>query len=128
MWGWTLIRDNELKLMKEKHDMELSWAVASQHRAEDYARKAEALIDHERARIDAERERADRTSDALLQSSGLPPVSTTVVTEVRAEEKIRAEKLEDYTKMLQSIYDETETDMIEDGAEPLPEILTEKTP
>lgn len=128
MFGWTILRTSEFRLIREMADMELTNAIAAQHRAEEYARKAEALLDHERSRIDSERERADRIADSLFQSQGLPPTSTTVVTEVRAQEKIHADKLAEYAHEIASIYEETETDMIEDGAEPLPEILEEKKP
>jgi|SRR5208282_366802 len=128
MFGWTLIKNSELLLMRQLADIELKAAVAAQRRAEQYAEKAERLVDTERVRIDAERERADRIADSLFQASGLPATSTTVVSEQKATEKVHAEKLEDYMRELAEIYSETEQDMAEDGAEPLPEILEDKKP
>src|SRR5580658_1235072 len=128
MFGWTLIRENEILLMKQMHELELKNEVAARHRAEEYARKAENLLQHERDRIDSERERADRIADSLFQSQGLPPTSTTVVTEVKAAEKVSADKLERYMAELSEIYADQEDELLQDGAEPLPEVIAEKAP
>ena len=128
MFGWTLIRESEILLMKQIHELELKNEVAARHRAEEYAAKAENLLDHERVRIDEERLRADRVSDSLLQVHGLPPVSQTVVAEVRAAEKVSADKLEEYSKELMEIYADQEDELLGDGADPLPEILEDKKP
>jgi len=82
--GWELIRANEHRLEREFEDLQLKQANARAATAEAYAKKCEALLDHERERIDSERERADRIADALFVSSGLPPASTTGVTEAKA--------------------------------------------
>ena len=128
MFGWRLIKESELRLTEQMHENELRVALTLQRVAEEYAAKAENLLDHERVRIDEERLRADRVSDSLLQVHGLPPVSQTVVAEVRAAEKVSADKLEEYSKELMEIYADQEDELLGDGADPLPEILEDKKP
>ena len=128
MFGWRLIKESELRLTEQMHENELRVALTLQRAAEEYARKAEYLLQHERDRIDSERERADRIADSLFQSQGLPPTSTTVVTEVKAAEKVSADKLEKYMAELSEIYADQEDEFLQDGAEPLPEVIAEKAP
>jgi hypothetical protein len=128
MFGWRLIKESELRLTEQMHENELRVALTLQRAAEEYARKAENLLQHERDRIDSERERADRIADSLFQSQGLPPTSTTVVTEVKAAEKVSADKLEKYMAELSEIYADQEDELLQDGAEPLPEVIAEKAP
>ena len=128
MFGWRLIKESELRLTEQMHENELRVALTLQRAAEEYARKAENLLQHERDRIDSERERADRIADSLFQSQGLPPTSTTVVTEVKAAEKVSADKLEKYMAELSEIYADQEDEFLQDGAEPLPEVIAEKAP
>ena len=128
MFGWRLIKESELRLTEQLPEHELRVALTLQRAAEEYARKAENLLQHERDRIDSERERADRIADSLFQSQGLPPTSTTVVTEVKAAEKVSADKLEKYMAELSEIYADQEDELLQDGAEPLPEVIAEKAP
>ena len=128
MFGWRLIKESELRLTEQMHENELRVALTLQRAAEEYARKAENLLQHERDRIDSERERADRIADSLFQSQGLPPTSTTVVTEIKAAEKVSADKLEKYMAELSEIYADQEDELLQDGAEPLPEVIAEKAP
>ena len=128
MFGWRLIKESELRLTEQMHENELRVALTLQRAAEEYTRKAENLLQHERDRIDSERERADRIADSLFQSQGLPPTSTTVVTEVKAAEKVSADKLEKYMAELSEIYADQEDELLQDGAEPLPEVIAEKAP
>jgi hypothetical protein len=111
MFGWTLIKDSELRLMKCFADMELKQAISRALAAEAYAKKCEALLDHERERIDNERERADRIADSLFVSSGLPPASSTGVAEaksIEAESKIvRADAMREMAEIFQETWDET---------------------
>lgn len=107
MFGWRLVRESELA------------------RQAEYVAKCERLIEHERARIDLERERADRMADAVFQANGLPATSATVIREQQAADAVGAEKREEYMKQLMEIYSETENDLAEDGATPLPEELAE---
>ena len=110
MFGWTLIKDSELRLMKCFADMELKQAISRALAAETYAKKCEALLDHERERIDNERERADRIADSLFVSSGLPPASSTGVAEaksIEAESKIvREDALKEMAAIFQESWDE----------------------
>lgn len=107
MFGWKLVRESEMA------------AIATA------LLQANRLIDHERDRIDLERERADRMADAVFQANGLPATSATVLREQKAAEAAVDEKRTDYAKQLMEIYGETEADMEESGAEPLPEALAE---
>ena len=114
MFGWTLIKDSELRLMKCFADMELKQAISRALAAETYAKKCEALLDHERERIDNERERADRIADSLFVSSGLPPASSTGVAEaksIEAESKIvREDALKEMAAIFQESWDEVTTE------------------
>ena len=111
MFGWTLIKDSELRLMKCFADMELKQTISRALAAEAYAKKCEALLDHERERIDNERERADRIADSLFVSSGLPPASSTGVAEAKSievESKIvREDALKEMAAIFQETWDET---------------------
>lgn len=96
--------------------------------AREFIAKCERLIEHERERIDSERERADRIADSLFQSNGLPATSATVLQEQKAADAIADDKRVNMMKELTEIWGETENDLVEDGAEPLPEPLAEIVP
>lgn len=117
MFGWTLLRDTELQAVQALNDTRLASLQSQLDAAQAYARKCESLLDHERERIDAERERADRIADSLFQSQGLPSTSTTVRTEEAAATAEATLKQADYLKELQEIYGETESDMMEEEAD-----------
>lgn len=121
MFGWALLRDSEVALQRQLTETRVASLVAELNAAKEYARKCEALIEHERARIDAERERADRTTDALLQQNGLPATTATVRHEQQIADDEATEKRKDYAKELIEIYGESMDDLLEDEVEPLPE-------
>jgi hypothetical protein len=125
MLGWKLIRESEIALQAQLTDIRIASIASDLRAAKEYAAKCERLIEHERERIDLERERADRIADGRFQADGLAPVSETVLREQRAQETAATEKRTDYMKELMEIYGETESDLLEDGAEPLPEELAE---
>ena len=121
MLGWKLIRNSEWKLEMDLRDMEIEHANARAATAEEYARKCENLVAHERERIDSERERADRIADSLFQSAGLPATSTTVIKEEKAIAAEAKTKQADYLKEMAEIFDETWTEAQDDGTEePVP--------
>ena len=117
MFGWKLIRESELLLMKQMADMELKLAVARALHAETYAAKWEGIVSHERERIDHERERADRIADSLFQSSGLPPVSPVVIAEEKEKQHETKMAQQDYEKAMKEIFDETFDDFTSDADE-----------
>ena len=125
MLGWKLLRESEIALQVQLTETRIASLAADLRAAKEYARKCEALIDHERERIDIERERADRIADGRFQADGLPAVSETVLREQRAQETIADGKRADYMKELMEIYGETESELLEDGVEPLPQELAE---
>lgn len=125
MFGWKLMHDSELALRDQLTEAKLAALAAELVAVKAYVAKCERLIEHERTQIDAERQRADRIADALLQSNGLPPASVTVVAEQKAADKIADDKRVDYMKQLLEIYSETEEELTEDGAEPLPNEILE---
>ena len=108
--GWELIRAREHRMEKEFADLELKQAIARANAAEEYAGKCERLLDHERARIDSERERADRIADSLFVSSGLPPASSAGVAEAKAVEVeskiVREDALKEMAEIFQESFDE----------------------
>lgn len=125
MLGWRLLRESELALQTQLTDFRIQALTAELRAAKEYSAKCERLLDHERERIDAERERADRIADSLFQSNGLPPTSTTILNEQKAAEAVAEGKRTDYMKELMEIWSETESDMLEDGAEPVSEVIAE---
>lgn len=125
MLGWRLLRESEIALQTQLTELRIQALTAELCAAKEYSAKCERLLDHERERIDAERERADRIADSLFQSSGLPPTSSTVLQEQRSADAEAALKRTDYMKELMEIYNETENDLVEDGATPLPEEIAE---
>ena len=111
MFGFKLVHESQLTALRNE--------IAA---AKEYSQKCERLLEHERERIDMERERADRIADSVFQANGLSPASATVVREQEAAEKISAGKRDDHMKELLEIYGEMETDLAEEGdVEPLPE-------
>lgn len=120
--GWRLVRANEYRMEMNLRDMEVKQANARATAAEEYARKCEALLDHERERIDNERERADRIADSLFVSSGLPPASAVGVTEAKAEKAatalVRADALKEMAEIFQETWDEASTEETLEETEP----------
>ena len=116
MFGWTLIKDSELRLMKCFADMELKQAISRALAAETYAKKCEALLDHECERIDNERERADRIADSLFVSSGLPPASSAGVAEAKSIEAESKIVREDALKEMSDIFAESWDDITAEEA------------
>lgn len=114
MLGWKLLRESEIALQHQLTETRIASLVADLLAAKEYAAKCERLVEHERERIDAERERADRIADSLFQSNGLPATSVTVLQEQKAAEDAATTKREDYMKELSEIYGETESDLAEE--------------
>ena len=114
MLGFSLVHTSQLEALRSE--------LVS---AREYAVKCERLIEHERERIDQERERADRIADSILQSNGLPPISATVIHEQQEQDKILAGRRADYLRQMDEIYGESIDELLEDGADPIPEALTE---
>lgn len=79
-------------------------------RLQAYIVKCENLIDHERERVNDERERADRVNDALLQQNGLPASTSTV----RAEQAEIQSKIEDAFEKQRQEFNEIYAETIED--------------
>lgn len=125
MFGWRLISDRELDLQRQLTETKIASLTSELSAAREYARKCEALIDHERSRIDSERERADRIADSLFQSSGLPATSVTVIQEQQAQEKIAAASRKTYGDQLMEIYGESMEELTGDDVAALPEELAE---
>ena len=119
--GWELIRASEHRLEREFADLELKQANARAAAAEEYACKCERLVDHERLRIDSDRERADRIADSLFVSSGLPPASSAGVAEakaVEAESKIvREDALKEMAAIFQESWDEATAEEVLEGTD-----------
>ena len=114
MFGYRLVSERELLMIGQIADEQIKTAVALQRKAEEYAQKCEALLDHERKRIDDERERADRIADSLFVSSGLPPASATGVAEASAARLDADGKKEDYMKEMAEIFQESWDDAPEE--------------
>jgi hypothetical protein len=125
MFGWKLIRESEIALGVQLTETRIASLAADLRATKEYVAKCERLIEHERERIDIERERADRIADGQFQSNGLPAASETVLREQRAQDTIVEGKRIDYAKELLEIYSEQESDLLEDGLEPVPQELVE---
>jgi hypothetical protein len=125
MFGWRLISDREIALQSQITALKIESLTSELHATKAYVEKCEALIAHERSRIDSERERADRIADSLFQEKGLPATSTTVLNEQRSVESAADAKRTKQMEDLLEIYGETEQELLEDGAEPLPQEVAE---
>jgi hypothetical protein len=125
MLGWRLISERELALQQQLHEQKIASLTSELSAAKEYIRKCEDLIDHERTRIDSERERADRIADSLFQSNGLPPTSATVLQEQKTQQADAMEKQKDYMAQLNEIYGDSMDELLDDGAEALPAELAE---
>jgi len=115
MFGWRLVRTRELELEHTAYNLRISAQEKEIARLTEYVAKCERLIEHERERIDSERERADRTTDALLQQSGLPATSTTVLTEQKAKAAETKIAVDEHMKQLAEIYGEQMEELAEEG-------------
>ena len=125
MFGWNLISDKEIALQSQLAEAKLAALTAELAAVKAYVQKCERLVEHERDQIYSERERADRIADSLLQSNGLPPASVTVVSEQKAAESIANDKRVDYMKQLLEIYGETEEELVNEGADSVPDEILE---
>jgi hypothetical protein len=127
MFGWRLIRESELAVKEQLHEARLEALRAELYAAKQYATKAENFLDHERERIDAERERADRMADNIFQQNGLPPVSPVVLAEERQANEVSKKNIEDYQKQVAEIFGETLDDLGETDAEDILKEAAEAT-
>ena len=125
MFGWRLISERELQLMNQLSNAKIAALDHELELAKEYIRKCEGLIDHERNRIDSERERADRIADSLFQSNGLPATSTTVIADQKAEEAKFAAAQKTHQAELMEIYGESIEELTGDGVAALPDELAE---
>lgn len=115
MFGWHLFRTREIALERSAYEARISAQDKEIERLTEYVARCERLIEHERERIDAERERADRMVDAYLQQNGLPATSSTVLTEQKAKEIEHKEAMDDHMKQLAEIYGEQMEELAEEG-------------
>jgi len=76
--------------------------------------KLERLIDHERERIDSERARADRATDALLQSDGKPPITDEGVAKSEIADSEAEKKFAEQQRALKQAFSEAMDDMESD--------------
>ena len=124
MFGWKLISEREIALERQLHETRQASAEVALAGSKEYIAKLERLLEHERQRIDFERERADRLGDSLLQSSGIPPASSTVIAEQKQAEAAANDKRVDYMKTLDQIYGETMDDILAEDSEPIEETVS----
>ena len=125
MLGWRLISKREETLQSDLRRETMGALQGQIDRANAYIAKLERLLDHERSRIDDERERADRATDALLLQNGTPPVTATGRRESEAQEEKRAEAEKDYFEQLAEISRETVDTHYDDFGLELPPELQE---
>lgn len=107
MFGWRLISRREETLQADLKRESLGALQGQIDRANAYIGKLEKLLDHERARIDDERERADRATDSLLLQNGTPPVTATGRRDNEAQEEERKDAEKTYLSQLAEISRET---------------------
>lgn len=123
MFGYRLFSAGEIALHEKLTEARIAGLESQLKAALEYVAKCERLIEHERERVEKEQSRADRIADSVFQSNGLPAVSDEVRREQKAAEETAHEKQQDYRKELLEIYGESMDDLVEDGAEPLPQEL-----
>lgn len=114
-FGFLFISEREAQLQQELADAKIASLTSEISALKEYVRKCEGLIDHERGRIDSERERADRIADSLFQSNGLPATSATVLAEQQRETERSAEARKTYIDELAEIYGESMDELVEEG-------------
>lgn len=125
MFGWKLLRESEIAVQALLTDARIAAIQTQLQAAKAYTATLERLVEHERTRIDMERDRADRIADGRFQADGLPAVSLTVRSEQKAADKTAADAHEAQMKEIVEIYGDMEHELAEDGVEPLPEELAE---
>jgi len=123
MLGYHVITDRVIELQKALEREKLGALQGQIDRANAYIAKLERLLDHERERIEAERERADRATDSLLLQNGTPPVTAIGNRESRAIEEKREEAEKTVREQIADIYRETTATYYDDLGRELPEEL-----
>lgn len=125
MFGWRFISEREETLQRDLVTEKLTALQAKVDDAKAYIVKLEALLDHERQRIDDERERADRATDALLLQNGTPAVTATGRRDSEAVEERRKDQEETYLSQLAEISRESADTHYDDFGLELPPELQE---
>lgn len=125
MLGWRLISRREETLQSDLKAGAIGALQGKIDHLNGYIAKLERLLDHERERIEFERERADRATDALLLQNGTPAVTAIGHREIQAAEKERKEKDDDFRKQIADIYRETTETHYDDLGRELPEEFRE---
>lgn len=125
MLGWRLISEREETLQRDVVAGKVAALQGQIGDAKAYILKLEGLLDHERQRIDDERERADRATDALLLQNGTPAVTATGRRDNEAREEERKDQEETYLNQLAEISRETADTHYDDFGLELPPELQE---
>lgn len=82
---------------------------------DEYITKLERLLDVERDRVLAERERADRAGDALLQQNGVAAISSLGVAQSKAAQEEADAEMKRFRETVGHIYAESLDDLQPDS-------------
>lgn len=110
MFGWKVMSETEFTLRMTFFSERLADA-----RAENA--KLTRLVEYWQERADAERIRADRQLDGLLQQNGLAPVSETTHREIRERKEANADEIAKQDKYLTEMFAETTNDAVGEEVE-----------
>jgi|SRR6185369_3400046 len=115
------ITKSQLRIDIARLQAQLEGMTLQLRQREEYITKLEHLLDHERDRIDAERNRADRASDALLQQNGIAPITELGVAKSEASNEAAQAEMQELRDRVGQFYAES-LDDLESDAEISPEI------
>lgn len=104
MFGWRIFRETEFEMIMRLADTKLS------HSEQDN-RKLERLVEYWQEREEAQRVRADRQLDVLLQQNGLPPVTETVTNEIAERYTATQKERDEQDRMMKQMFTETIEDL-----------------
>lgn len=108
MFGWKIVHESVLRAERALDDGRLADARAK-------ITELTRLVEYLQERADAERIRADRLLDSLIQQNGLPPVSETTHNEIKERVKASDKQIEEQEKFMREMFAETDNSM---NAEP----------
>lgn len=107
LFGWKLVRKQELDLISRLADKELATERALLKSAYEYIERVERELEYYRGKYDEALARADRQLDDLLQSQGFATVTETSKRDEAKVVSVLEEKQREHEKELVELFSET---------------------
>jgi len=95
---------NSLRVDIARLQAQLEGMTLQLRQRDEYITKLERLLEHERERIDFERNRADRANDLVLQQNGLPPITELGVQKSEASAEEAAKEMKELRERVGNFY------------------------